>query len=129
MLAAQARRVDFEARKAADKAKRDAQPKSSSPISFGKILFVILFLPLLSQFLTSTYTFGLSPHLLPLKKAWRTSQYNPFKERLRYFTPTQLAKYDGSDPWSPVYVGIDGDVYDVSKNKRVYGKGGSYNMM
>ncbi len=45
------------------------------------------------------------------------------------FTPVQLGMYDGSDPELPVYLGIDGKVYDVSKNRRIYGKGGSYNMM
>ena len=48
---------------------------------------------------------------------------------MRWFTPTQLARYDGSDNWGPVYIAIEGEVYDVSKNKRIYGKGGSYNMM
>jgi predicted heme/steroid binding protein len=44
-------------------------------------------------------------------------------------TPEQLARFDGSDRWLPVYVGILGEVYDVSKNRRIYGQGGSYNMM
>jgi predicted heme/steroid binding protein len=44
-------------------------------------------------------------------------------------TPSELARYDGSSEKRPVYVAIDGEVYDVSANRRIYGKGGSYNMM
>lgn len=45
------------------------------------------------------------------------------------FSPEELGKFDGRDRWLPVYVGIKGEVYDVTKNRRVYGAGGSYNMM
>lgn len=47
---------------------------------------------------------------------------------MKEFTPLQLAMFDGS-PDRPVYLAIDGIVYDVSANRRIYGKGGSYNMM
>lgn len=47
----------------------------------------------------------------------------------RTFSMKQLAAYDGSNEALPVYISIDGVVYDVSANRRVYGKGGSYNMM
>ncbi|KLT38549.1 cytochrome b5 [Cutaneotrichosporon oleaginosum] len=40
-----------------------------------------------------------------------------------------LSAYDGSNEALPVYISIDGVVYDVSANRRVYGKGGRYNMM
>lgn len=57
------------------------------------------------------------------------SPYNPFAKSIKEFTPRELARYDGSSPDRPVYVAVDGEVYDVSANRRIYGKGGSYNMM
>jgi hypothetical protein len=47
----------------------------------------------------------------------------------RAFSMKALSAYDGSNEALPVYISIDGVVYDVSANRRVYGKGGSYNMM
>ena len=106
---------------------------SSSPSSYASvistirsILILCIFLPLFSHFLTSTYTFHTSPYL---KRYWDRSAFNSWKREIISFTPIQLSMYDGSDLDLPVYLGIDGLVYDVSKNRRVYGKGGSYNMM
>lgn len=54
------------------------------------------------------------------------STYAPAGERT--FSLRQLSAYDGN-PDLPVYVSVGGEVYDVSANRRVYGKGGSYNIM
>lgn len=43
-----------------------------------------------------------------------------------YLTPEELAGYDGSDPDKPIYLAINGSIYDVSSNARTYGPGGSY---
>lgn len=43
-----------------------------------------------------------------------------------YLTPTELAQYDGKDETKPVYLAINGTIYDVSSNRRTYGPGGSY---
>jgi predicted heme/steroid binding protein len=59
----------------------------------------------------------------------QTSPYNPLGQTLKEFTPEELARYDGSSLERPVYVAVDGEVFDVSANRRIYGKGGSYNMM
>lgn len=41
-------------------------------------------------------------------------------------TLKELEEYDGSDPSKPIYVSIKGDVFDVTRKRDVYGKGGSY---
>ncbi|KAF2461802.1 hypothetical protein BDY21DRAFT_277101 [Lineolata rhizophorae] len=41
-------------------------------------------------------------------------------------TDEQLLAYDGSDPAKPIYVGLNGTIYDVSTNPHTYGPGGSY---
>ena len=43
-------------------------------------------------------------------------------------TDAQLAAYDGSDPAKPIYLALNGTIYDVSAGRRVYGPGGSYNV-
>ncbi|KAF2720669.1 putative heme/steroid binding domain protein [Polychaeton citri CBS 116435] len=43
-------------------------------------------------------------------------------------TDTQLLAYDGNDVSKPVYLALNGTIYDVSAGRRVYGPGGSYNV-
>ncbi|KAI6105399.1 cytochrome b5-like heme/steroid binding domain-containing protein [Pisolithus sp. B1] len=47
----------------------------------------------------------------------------------RLFSESYLATFDGRDENKPVYLAIDGDVYDVSSNRRTYGPGGPYRHM
>lgn len=47
---------------------------------------------------------------------------------LQEFTPAELARYDGSDPELPIYLAINGTVFDVTANRRTYGPGGSYHV-
>ncbi|KAF2431500.1 cytochrome b5, partial [Tothia fuscella] len=41
-------------------------------------------------------------------------------------TDSQLALYNGTDPSLPIYVGLNGSVYDVTASPQTYGPGGSY---
>ncbi|MBE3046164.1 cytochrome b5 domain-containing protein [Candidatus Bathyarchaeota archaeon] len=41
-------------------------------------------------------------------------------------TPEELAGYDGTDPSKPIYLAINGTIYDVTPGARIYGPGGSY---
>lgn len=41
-------------------------------------------------------------------------------------TDDELKAYDGSDPLKPVYIALNGTIYDVSAGRHVYGPGGSY---
>jgi len=45
---------------------------------------------------------------------------------LRDFTIDQLREYDGTDKNKPPYIGLCGEVYDVSSASDFYGKGGPY---
>ncbi|KAL2822378.1 heme/steroid binding domain protein [Aspergillus cavernicola] len=42
-------------------------------------------------------------------------------------TPTQLLLHDGTNPAYPIYVAVNGTIFDVSANPHMYGPGGSYN--
>ncbi|EMD58689.1 hypothetical protein GGP41_006134 [Bipolaris sorokiniana] len=62
--------------------------------------------------------------------------YNPWWTRAREWksliqgevvlTDNELALYDGSDPKKPIYLAINGTIYDVSISPTTYGPGGSY---
>ena len=43
-----------------------------------------------------------------------------------YLTTEELSAYNGEDPEKPVYLAINGTVYDVSNGRHIYGPGGSY---
>ncbi|KAI1330569.1 putative heme binding protein [Xylariaceae sp. FL0255] len=56
-------------------------------------------------------------------------QVDWWKAQLRgplYLTPAELATYDGTDEGKPLYLAINGTIYDVSSNRRTYGPDGSY---
>ncbi|KAH9907956.1 cytochrome b5 [Xylariomycetidae sp. FL2044] len=66
---------------------------------------------------------------------WGVRQYPKYmqvdwwKEQLKgplYLTPAELAQYDGTDEAKPLYLAINGTIYDVSSNRRIYGPSGSY---
>ncbi|GAA5910011.1 hypothetical protein JCM8208_006412 [Rhodotorula glutinis] len=44
------------------------------------------------------------------------------------FTKDELAKYDGKDDKTPIYVGIKGRIYDVSAKRDMYGPGCGYHV-
>lgn len=121
------------AERARKRAERERAAAASPGSNFGsvlsKLLLLALFLPALSHFLTGTYHFNLEDTVRPwARRVWRHPA-NPFADPGREFTLLQLAAYDGADDTRPVYLSIGGVVYDVSANRRVYGRGGSYNMM
>jgi predicted heme/steroid binding protein len=42
------------------------------------------------------------------------------------FTASELAKYNGVDPKLPIYLALDGYIYDISKGREFYQVGGPY---
>ncbi|KAL4970295.1 putative heme/steroid binding domain protein [Aspergillus stella-maris] len=61
-------------------------------------------------------------------KPWFTN----LPEVMQYFkgpvtlTPTELLAYNGETPDLPIYVAINGTIFDVSANPAMYGPGGGY---
>lgn len=41
-------------------------------------------------------------------------------------TLDELAEFDGSDETKPIYIAVNGTIFDVSNGRRIYGPGGSY---
>ncbi|CAG8559998.1 9660_t:CDS:2 [Cetraspora pellucida] len=87
------------------------------PILQGIVLFIIAFF-LTSYLITETWTWGYQNKYTN----WR----NWIPRREIVFTEEELAKYDGSDPNLPIYIALNGEVFDVTSGKHYYGKGGGY---
>jgi len=47
-------------------------------------------------------------------------------QNLKTFSLSELAKYNGIDPKLPIYLALDGFVYDISKGSEFYKVGGPY---
>jgi predicted heme/steroid binding protein len=92
------------------------------------ILRVITFLALASWVLSYLFSGGESgfwgmthkPKMLKVDW-WKAQLQGPI-----YLTPEELANYDGTDETKPVYLAINGTIYDVSNGRHIYGPGGSY---
>ncbi|KAL1898666.1 hypothetical protein Cpir12675_001773 [Ceratocystis pirilliformis] len=52
---------------------------------------------------------------------WKAHMSGPI-----YLTPEELTAYNGVDESKPLYIAINGTIYDVTPGRRVYGPGGSY---
>ncbi|KAK9352621.1 cytochrome b5-like heme/steroid binding domain-containing protein [Lipomyces doorenjongii] len=65
-------------------------------------------------------------HVLPQSSPMFTSTFFTFAFP-QNFSDATLALYNGSNPALPIYVGLNGSVYDVTENSRTYGPGGPYN--
>ncbi|KIY71763.1 cytochrome b5 [Cylindrobasidium torrendii FP15055 ss-10] len=83
------------------------------------VVYAILLTSLAGKFLVGSYTWEYDGKWVQLKT------YLPGPSQ-HLFTETQLAEFDGSRPGRPIYLAIDGEVYDVT-NGRAYQPGGSYN--
>lgn len=80
---------------------------------------------------TSAYTTGRCEEIRGTYKLPSTSQHhnqniNNSKNGPILLTDTELALYDGSDLSKPIYVGLNGSIYDVSASPHTYGPGGGY---
>ncbi|SAL99239.1 hypothetical protein [Absidia glauca] len=95
-------------------------------LTFGKVVktgiialgWVVAFFFLGSYLLTESWTWG-------YRGKWTNLHtYLPAKQLV--FTEKELLQYDGSNPNLPIYLAVDGDVFDVTKGRGWYGFGGSY---
>lgn len=50
-------------------------------------------------------------------------------DEIKKFTPSELQFYDGSNPDLPIYLALDGKVYNVTAGKKIYKKGAIYHFL
>ncbi|KAI6122829.1 cytochrome b5 [Pisolithus thermaeus] len=86
------------------------------------IVYLLLIIVLAGKFFTGSFLWEYDGKWVRLKT------YLP-ENNGRLFSESYLATFDGRDENKPVYLAIDGDVYDVSSNRRTYGPGGPYRHM
>lgn len=99
----------------------ELKAESASPL-WNTIRYVVLGLMLMmlaGKFVNESPVWGYEKDI---SKFWRVM----FPREMKHLSPQDLAKFDGSDRSLPIYVGIDGNVFDVSASPRIYGPGGSY---
>ncbi|KAF2183774.1 hypothetical protein K469DRAFT_689898 [Zopfia rhizophila CBS 207.26] len=114
----------------------DTRPKSSKDSSDGdagigglsvldllRVLGGILLLSCGMSYLSTSgqsLTWGYNPW-------WtRTREWKALIKGQVYLTDEQLRAYDGTDPRKPIYLALNGTIYDVSASPQTYGPGGSY---
>ncbi|KAL6252719.1 hypothetical protein RBB50_000438 [Rhinocladiella similis] len=104
----------------------ELEDQSSRVISVLDVLRVIITLVgvscALSYYLTSgsSFTWNYRPWFTnptQLTRWWR----GPL-----YLHPDELVLYNGTDPKKPIYLAINGTIFDVTEGRRTYGPGGSY---
>lgn len=81
------------------------------------ILFILIFLILVNFYLNLRYQSQKS----------QTDQKNT--EITRTLTVDELKEYDGTDVTLPIYLALDGLVYDVSAGQEFYAPGGAYHYL
>lgn len=82
------------------------------------LLVGMMLLVMCSYLVTDTLTFGYPVPWNKIRQLW--------PQKHVYLTEAQLAKHDGTDPKLPIYMAIDGQVFDVTEGRKFYGPGGSY---
>lgn len=100
---------------------------SSDRTSFGIIDILrlgsglLLFNAVASWFFTGLSTWG-------YQGKWLDSRYIHHRVlgRQLHFTLSELRQYDGLDPTLPIYIAINGSVYDVTASPSTYGPKGNY---
>jgi len=104
----------------------DYDDEIPSGISFVDILRVISSLLALSCVFSYFITDGesLAWGYRPRVTRWRTFK-SIFKPAVN-LTDAELSRYNGEDLTKPIYVAVNGSVFDVSANPGMYGPGGGY---
>lgn len=86
---------------------------------FGGLLLINV---VLSQYITGTLLWG-------QQTRWTNPRYAKFMLTGPHYvnlTEQELSKYNGENPDLPIYVAVNGSVYDVTSNPDTYGPGGPY---
>ncbi|GAA5909914.1 cytochrome b5-like heme/steroid binding domain-containing protein [Sporobolomyces salmoneus] len=126
---------NYKKRQAEEALRKKSNPTSSSSSQspgtlfnvFKWTVFALSTSLVLSRAITQTWTWGYDPP--PQLTSISALKDHFFPPGPLTLTEEQLSRYDGKqDPNLPIYLAIDGDVYDVTSGKSSYGPGGAYSI-
>lgn len=105
----------------------EIEDASASVVSLVDVLRILVTLVGLTIAASYYVTSGES-YIFGLPRPWFTkpAQIKQYIQGGVYLTPQELAKYDGSNPKLPIYLAVNGTIFDVSAGAQTYGPGGSY---
>ncbi|KAH6724265.1 putative membrane steroid-binding protein 2 [Leptodontidium sp. MPI-SDFR-AT-0119] len=109
--------------KASVAARAKAEDSAFSLVDVARtIVFLLLASSALSYFVTrESFTWGVK------RPSWATvGGIRSLIAGPQSLTDTDLKAFDGTDPTKPIYLAINGTIYDVTAGGRHYGPGGSY---
>ncbi|KAJ4346170.1 hypothetical protein N0V95_005634 [Ascochyta clinopodiicola] len=115
-----------EAKKELKTAVNEQAARTSKGFSVLDVLRVLGGLALLSAGLSYLSTSGTSMTWGYNGKWTRMREWKGMLRGRVHLTDAQLLSYDGSDPTKPIYLALNGTIYDVSSSPHTYGPGGSY---
>ncbi|KAK5945501.1 hypothetical protein PMZ80_002706 [Knufia obscura] len=100
----------------------------SSPVISVLDIFRVLFAVIGVTVVASYYVTSGESYIFGLPRPWFTkpAELKQYFQGPVYLAPAELAKYDGSDPILPIYLAVNGTIFDVSAGAHTYGPGGSY---
>ncbi len=88
-----------------------------------KILLALVMIVLIASSSFTVY------HVITEQKARAKISALESSASIKYFTETDLQAYDGTDPTQPIYMGLEGYVYDVTAGSSFYAVGGDYHYL
>ncbi|KAH6644572.1 hypothetical protein C7974DRAFT_300054 [Boeremia exigua] len=115
-----------EAKKELKAAVNDQAARTSNGFSLLDVLRVLGGLAILSAGLSYLSTSGESMTWGYNAKWTRMREWKNLVRGQISLTDIELLQYDGSDPQKPIYLALNGTIYDVSSSPQTYGPGGSY---
>ncbi|KAF9695573.1 hypothetical protein EKO04_006367 [Ascochyta lentis] len=115
-----------EAKKELKAAVNEQAARTSKSFSILDVLRVLGGLALLSAGLSYLSTSGTSMTWGYNAKWTRMREWKGLFKGPVQLTDAELLQYDGSDPTKPIYLALNGTIYDVSSSPHTYGPGGSY---
>lgn len=97
---------------------------ANEPGLFRTVWSLALLAVAISYYVTGTLTWGFESRWL-VPRYVKHRLFDPSPEHFR-LNEHELSQFDGEDPTKPIYVAVDGMVFDVSSRPDTYGPIGAY---
>jgi predicted heme/steroid binding protein len=89
---------------------------------------VVIVISIVSVILLLTLSYFAFNRLLANEKVNEAKTLSE-KNQLKEFTAEELSQFNGTDPQKPIYIGLNGYVYDVTAGKEYYVVDGTYHYL